>query len=86
MKIFALFSIENNYDQPRNNLVGWWTTKPTFDQLAKAVGFAGFPCTDDPSTLMIVNLWQGLEQQDDHATSYRLEELSEGVLQVEASE
>lgn len=29
--IWCLFSIENNYDQPDNNLVMWWATKPSLD-------------------------------------------------------
>ena len=32
---WALFSIENNYDQPDNNLVAIWKSKPTIAQLHK---------------------------------------------------
>lgn len=80
-KIWALFSVENNYDQPDNNLVAWWTDKPSFDILAKAVGLAGFPCDSNDMTLYIVNLWQGIEGQIRQGeTLYRLKEIKEGKL------
>lgn len=37
-EIWCLFSIANDYDQPNDNLVMWWTNEPTFEQLARAVG------------------------------------------------
>ena len=37
-KIWCLFSIENDYDQPFNNLVTWWSEKPTVDKIANAIG------------------------------------------------
>lgn len=33
MKAWAIFSIENNYYQPDNNLVALYKDKPTFEQL-----------------------------------------------------
>lgn len=80
MKIFCLFSVENNYDQPDNNLIAWWKEKPSFDTLAKAAGLKGFPCDADQDTLFVVNLWQGQPSQDKFNCAYRLEELSEGVI------
>lgn len=35
MKIWCLFSIENNYDQPMNNLEAFWSHKPTFGDVKK---------------------------------------------------
>jgi hypothetical protein len=32
--IFCLFSIDNNYDQPDNNLVAWWPKRPNIAQVA----------------------------------------------------
>jgi hypothetical protein len=29
MKIWCLFSIENEYNQPSNNLIAWWNEKPS---------------------------------------------------------
>ena len=37
-KIWVLFSIANEYDQPDNNLEAWWFFKPSFAELAKGVG------------------------------------------------
>lgn len=34
MKVWALFSIENQYDQPDNNLVKLYKDKPSFETLA----------------------------------------------------
>jgi hypothetical protein len=31
--IWCLFSVENNYDQPPNNLVAWWPTRPSLTEL-----------------------------------------------------
>lgn len=80
MDIYALFSVENNYDQPQNNLVAWWGEKPSFDILAKAVGYGCFPCATDEGTLIVVNLWQGGEVKDDNGTSYRLRLISDGIV------
>ena len=35
-KIWVLFSIANEYDQPNANLKAWWCNKPTFKQLSAA--------------------------------------------------
>ena len=78
MKIWCLFSIDQNYDQPDNNLVAWYQTKPSIEQLAKDLGKA-FPSTDDETTLTIVNIWAG-KGGIIFNTDYRLEEISEGKL------
>lgn len=79
--IWALFSVENNFDQPENNLVAWWSEKPSFDLLAKALSLEGFPCASDELTLYVVNLWQGEAKQIRQGeTLYRLELLGEGKL------
>lgn len=28
MKIWCLFAVDNDYNQPENNLVAWWSDKP----------------------------------------------------------
>lgn len=38
MKIWCLFSIANDYDQPYSNLEAWWVKKPDFAELAIVVG------------------------------------------------
>tara|TARA_R110000744_G_scaffold55033_1_gene116497 strand:+ start:820 stop:1065 length:246 start_codon:yes stop_codon:yes gene_type:complete len=52
----ALFSIDNNYDQPRNNLVCVWKKRPTLERLAQVLD-KKFPAHNDPDTLLIVKLW-----------------------------
>lgn len=34
-KIYCLFSVANDYDQPRNNLVALWGEKPDFETFCK---------------------------------------------------
>ncbi len=36
--IWCLFSIENNYDQPKNNLVCAWIEKPAIKEFANTFG------------------------------------------------
>ena len=53
--MIALFSIENQYDQPENNLVALFKEKPSIELLAKALE-KSFPCDKDSETLAIVNI------------------------------
>lgn len=76
MKIFCLFSVENNYDQPANNLVCWWREKPSIEALASALEMK-FPAKDDEDTLAVVKIWSGDGARIFNA-DYRLEEVSEG--------
>ena len=77
-KIWCLFSVENNYDQPDNNLVTWWEEKPSLEKLAK------FLCqpldkASDEAIMAVVEIWKGNRTvTPGDSTSYRLE-------QVEAS-
>jgi hypothetical protein len=70
--IWALFSVANLYDQPSNNLVAWWPDKPSFAELAKALG-TEFPCHTDEETLFVINIWKGSETLDKNEQArYRL--------------
>jgi len=69
--MIALFSVANEYDQPRNNLVCLWKDKPSLETLCKDLGWK-FPSDSDEDTLAIVNLWQGKEVRIGN-TDYRLE-------------
>ncbi len=73
-KIWVLFSIANMYDQPDNNLVAWWHTKPTFEILAKALGI-----TYDKKlgNSYVGNILKGKEIRI-RGADYRLEEIGEG--------
>lgn len=77
MKIWCAFSVENNYDQPDNNLVCWWEDKPTLEQLANALGFQ-FPASEDETTLAIVKIWSG-DSMRINETRYRLELVASGI-------
>ena len=74
-KIWALFSIANEYDQPENNLEAWWYEKPTFNMIAKL-----FNITVDKKrgNSFIGKLLKGQEIREGWY-NYRLREIEEGV-------
>lgn len=74
--IWCMFSVENEYSQPRHNLVRWWGTQPSLEQVAHAMG-VDFPSKDDETTLKVVKAWQG-GTVEIHSTDYRLEAIPEG--------
>jgi len=76
MKIWVLFSIANDYDQPENNLVAWWTDKPTFDVLAKTLDITVDKQKGNPD---IGRILQGQERRIGN-TNYRLREIEEGII------
>lgn len=75
-KIWCLFSIANEYNQPENNLEAWWKNKPSFEILAQAIGikFEG-----DENILGIVHVSQGIEERI-AGSRYRLELVKQGKL------
>lgn len=79
MKIWAMFSVDNNYDQPPNNLIAWWPAKPTLEQVATAIGMK-WPGETDEQILTVTKLWAGQALTVGSMTEYRIEELNEGVL------
>ena len=79
MNAWFLFSVDNNYDQPPNNLVAWWKERPSLEIVAKALN-RKFPCDTDEETLAIVNIWSGKTADLDQGTTYRLGEQVEGVI------
>jgi hypothetical protein len=79
MKIWCLFSVDNNYDQPEHNLVCWWQQKPTLECLAEIL-VGGLGKAHDDQIVGVVGIWTGNDDRvpgDD--TAYRLEEVNEGV-------
>lgn len=75
--IWCMFSVDNNYDQPPNNLVAFWEEKPSIELMTKTLGW-DFPASDDRTTIEIVNIWSG-KPSDMNQTLYRLEKRSEGL-------
>ena len=66
-----LFSVDNNYDQPPNNLEAWWEEKPSLEILAYVLNIP-FPGNSDEETISIVNIWAG-KCVEIKNTEYRLE-------------
>jgi len=81
-EIWCLFSIENNYDQPDNNLECWWQIKPSIDTLSKAIN--GRPLgelTNDETILNTCKIFSGSQVQiTSGETAYRLEKVEEGKI------
>lgn len=76
MKLIALFSVRNEYDQPPNNLVCVWDKRPTIETLSEALEME-FPNTDDETTLSIAKLWSYIEVTIGDC-SYRIQEIETG--------
>lgn len=73
-EIYCLFQITNEYYQPDNDLVAWFSEKPSFDLLAKAME-CEFIATQQ-NTLAVVNVWKG-EKAWLGEIEYRLEVVKE---------
>jgi hypothetical protein len=73
--IWCLFSVDNNYDQPANNLVCWWREKPDINTLSVAMGVR---MDTDAHIIAVVRVHQGEKAQVIN-TEYRLEQVGEGV-------
>lgn len=77
MKIWALFSIKNNYDQPENNLVAWWVNKPSFEVLANAIGVE---VDHEIGNEKVGRILKG-QQSCIFETYYRLDHIKEGLIE-----
>lgn len=63
--VWCLFSIANNYDQPRNNLEKVWATKPTFKEFSE----------ESEDIEWSKKLYAGEKVEDWNHTQYRFEEI-----------
>lgn len=75
-KIWCLFSIANNYDQPDHNLEAWWSEKPSPETLAQ------FLCVDYKKKEghdLCGKLYRMGAVKDTNHTNYRLEEVREST-------
>ena len=75
MKIWALFSIANDYDQPDNNLVAWWQNKPKIEVLAQTIGIN---FDRNKGSVKLGKILKGQGVRIDGA-DFRLVEITEGV-------
>lgn len=76
MKIWVLLSVDNNYDQPDNNLVAWWECKPSILELGNVMEIkVDFRKGD----VILGKIHKGEEVRFEN-TDYRLREIIEGKL------
>jgi len=73
MKIWCLFSIANEYDQPDNNLEAWFLSKPDFKSLNKVLGF------NKSKAKLVGDLLRHGRCKDIGSADYRLEEVEEAT-------
>jgi hypothetical protein len=71
--IWCLFSIDNNYNQPTNNLCIWWAEKPSLEILLQ---YFNVDIKNSEIVVSVVKIWSG---QGDRLcnTDYRLNEIEE---------
>lgn len=76
MKVYAIFSIANNYDQPENNLEILFQNKPNFENL-KTFFFDQLSIDElrDSDIMFLVDLMRGKSVRLD-GTEYRIEEVT----------
>lgn len=78
MKIWCLFAVDNNYDQPPNNLVYWWQEKPSIEKLAKHLA-QPLDRVRDEVLVNVIDIWRGKQTVlGTCETAYRLQEVAEG--------
>lgn len=77
MKVWALFSIENQYYQPDNNLEGLFQQKPTFEELAKFITGQTLTELNETNLIKMVEILKGQSlRYGDY--EYRLREIKVG--------
>lgn len=77
--IWALTQIAMLHDQPENDLVAWWRTKPSLDQLAYAIERHELAKCDDEAILAIVEVWR-LRRKVHGNVEWHLRQLPEGLI------
>ena len=80
-KIWLLFSVKNDYDQPDNNLFAWWGEKPSLEVLSDILTERPLAQNDDETIINIVKLHGGLDIRMHHDTTFRLEERGPGIVE-----
>lgn len=73
--IWCLFSVENEYNQPENNLVAWWNDKPTIEMILSKIG-GNIHC--DRDVVAAAHIYSGTGARH-YNLDYRLQLVSEGV-------
>lgn len=87
-KIYCVFSVDNNYDQPENNLVIAWLEKPDLPEFSSAFGLptdvkqmSVYDAIERFGELMqkISSVYRG-NREKISSVEYRFEEIEEGKL------
>lgn len=74
MKVWAIFSIENEYNQPKNNLVKLYKNKPTMQQLDS--WWQGYVSEEYSKFGLLHHMLTGSEIRfTPYGASYRLQEI-----------
>ena len=71
-KVWILFSVANEYNQPENDLVAWWSEKPKIPDLLNVVGLS--------QSTVIGLLLEGIDIGIGEAT-FRLRQIKEGKVE-----
>ena len=78
-KVYMLFSVDANYDQPDRAFICWWSKKPSIEMLAKILNVDFMDANDDMKA-SIVSIWCGKCERLMFDTTYWIEEVEEGKL------
>jgi len=72
-EIWCIFTIDNDYDQPEDNLENFWFEKPTLQTFAKQIG-VDLETANEDKILRVIAAYKGEDTQiTDSDTSYRLQ-------------
>lgn len=74
-RIWVLFSIIDDYNQPDANMVAWWENKPTFEMVATAMGIG---VNTEVGNSKVRRVLRGKEVGYKYA-NYRLRYVGEGI-------
>lgn len=81
-KIWVLFSVQNNYDQPDYNLVWWNHQKPSIEELGLLIFDKDFSKLGNEEIVMVASVWKGDAGEIKagmSSTQYRLREIAPGL-------
>ena len=73
--IWVLFSVQNDYNQPENNLEAWWIDKPTIHNVVEILGAARD--SDAYKTARLIVEGSDIRYA---GVDYRLQQVEKGVI------
>ncbi len=75
--IWCLFSVDNEYCQPDNNLIAWWSEKPSIETIKSFID-PGWACEHALYNDTILKIVGGMPARITN-TDYRLDVVEEGT-------